>query len=172
MHWSESGRKRTSTAAGLSSIDLRCREEVPAAEEHAAEPILISDDESEGRANSAASDPAPQPGAEPCLQIPPITALAPGQRSVPSESQPWQARIEEFEGAVRQTISLVELGMGTWVALTVSGSPSMIAWPIYGDQDEEVEDEEDEQEQGEGEEEEEEGFIAMENSSQHSSKKC
>ena len=25
MHWSESGRKKTSTAAGLSSIDLRCR---------------------------------------------------------------------------------------------------------------------------------------------------
>ncbi|XP_020245246.1 flagellar attachment zone protein 1-like [Asparagus officinalis] len=86
------------------------REEVPAAEEHAADPILISDDESEGRANSAAPDPAPQPGAEPCLEIPPITALAPGQSFVPSESQPWQARIEEFEGAVRQAISLVELG--------------------------------------------------------------
>ena len=95
-------------------LRLTGREEVPAAEEHAADPILISDDESEGRANSAAPDPAPQPGAEPCLEIPPITALAPGQRSVPSESQPWQARIEEFEGAVRQAISLVELGMGSF----------------------------------------------------------
>ena len=77
------------------------RGEVPAAEEHAAEPILISDDESEGPANSAASDSAPQPGAEPCLEISSIMALAPGQEPAPSESLPWQARVEEFENAVR-----------------------------------------------------------------------
>ena len=74
---------------------------MPVAEEHAAEPILILDDESDGSENSAASDSAPQPGPEPCLEIPPIMALAPGQEPVPSESLSWQARIEEFESVVR-----------------------------------------------------------------------
>ena len=84
------------------------------AEEHAAEPILISDDESEGPVTSPASGFVPQPGTEPCLEVPPIAALAPGQEPTFSESLPLQAHVEEFESAVRQVISLVDLGMGSF----------------------------------------------------------
>ncbi|XP_020259182.1 uncharacterized protein LOC109835624 [Asparagus officinalis] len=104
-------RKEPSSSGAAEASAAEDRGEVPTAEEPAAEPILISDDDSEGRATPVASDPAPEPGDEPCLEIPPITALAPGQEPAPSESLSWQARIEEFEsaayaGAVEKVISI------------------------------------------------------------------
>ena len=87
---------------------------MPTTEECTAEPILIFDDESEGIATSSASNPIPLSGAEPCLEIPPIAVLGPGLEPVSSDSLSIQARVEEFENAVKQIISLVSLSMGTY----------------------------------------------------------
>ncbi|XP_020271657.1 unconventional myosin-XVIIIa-like [Asparagus officinalis] len=107
-------RKETSSSSAAEAVAAEDQEETPTAEEQATEPILISDDESEGAATSSESKPAPTPDAEPCLEMPPITALAPGQEPISSDSSSLQARLEEFENAVKQVISLVSLGMGSF----------------------------------------------------------